>query len=169
MFTFLLCIYLIRSVFVSRFVLVLCIRAFLLYYFSSFFVAWTRNGIRLRRLLVLLQSVEEWGQKRREEIRREAFKIARREEWSTQGSSRQIIAGFSRFWSYSRGCRKMFCFARKKKKKIKEKRKKEMKRNYRLIKRIKRTIIRGRIICHALFIKKCANERKIRISIKTRI
>lgn len=46
MFTFLLCIYLIRSVFVSRFVLVLCIRAFLLYYFSSFFVAWTRNGIR---------------------------------------------------------------------------------------------------------------------------
>lgn len=81
----------------------------------------------------------------------------------------KLSPGFLAFGATPADVERCFVSREKKKKKIKEKRKKEMKRNYRLIKRIKRTIIRGRIIiCHALFIKN-ANERKIRISIKTRM
>lgn len=70
----------------------------------------------------------------------------------------KLSPGFLAFGATPADVERCFVSREKKKKKIKEKRKKEMKRNYRLIKRIKRTIIRGRIICHALFIKKCANE-----------
>lgn len=49
-----------------------------------------------------------------EEIRRETFKIARKEEWPSQRSSRQIIAGFlASSYFATRRSGKMFCSTEK--------------------------------------------------------